>query len=157
MEFHLLRMCLYGKIPALSTARCALFHTCETSSLQIRAIPPDDSPDLLVVWPVARVRAIVRITLLDMVRKPPSRPYHDPDMPLRVVTGMGRNSKDGEAVIKVRAMSDESMEEHPLPSPLRCRVIPFDLSARACSVGGHLYPYNRSRFAFPSFLSRIGL
>ena len=47
-------------------------------------------------------RATVRIALLDMIRKPESRGYHDPTRPLNIVTGMGNNSKDGEAVIKVR-------------------------------------------------------
>lgn len=50
-------------------------------------------------------RATVRIALLDMIRKPESRGFHDPTTakPLNIVTGMGNNSKDGEAVIKVRA------------------------------------------------------
>lgn len=46
-------------------------------------------------------RATVRIALLDMVRKPSERGYHDPTQPMNIITGMGNNSKDGEAVIKV--------------------------------------------------------
>lgn len=50
-------------------------------------------------------RALVRIVLLDMVRKPKTREYHDATRTLRIITGMGNNSKDGEAVIKVRRVA----------------------------------------------------
>ena len=46
-------------------------------------------------------RAAVRVVLLDMARQPTSRPFHDPAQELLIITGMGNNSKDGEAVIKV--------------------------------------------------------
>jgi len=41
------------------------------------------------------------VVLLDMARQPKSRPFHDPAQELLIITGMGNNSKDGEAVIKV--------------------------------------------------------
>lgn len=59
----------------------------------------------------ARFRATVRIALLDMVRKPSERGYHDPAQPMNIITGMGNNSKDGEAVIKVRIDLYEKKEE----------------------------------------------
>lgn len=43
--------------------------------------------------------------LLDMARKPSSRPFHDAEQELSIITGMGNNSKDGEAVIKVRPLA----------------------------------------------------
>ncbi|CAN0155751.1 unnamed protein product [Hapterophycus canaliculatus] len=52
---------------------------------------------------VSTALAAVRVVLLDMARKPSSRPYHDPAQELSIITGMGNNSKDGEAVIKVRS------------------------------------------------------
>ncbi len=42
------------------------------------------------------------MVLLDMARNPKSRPFHDPAQELLIITGMGNNSKDGEAVIKVQ-------------------------------------------------------
>lgn len=41
------------------------------------------------------------MVLLDMVRKPSTRGFHDAAQKLSIITGMGNNSKDGEAVIKV--------------------------------------------------------
>lgn len=40
-----------------------------------------------------------------MARKPSTRPFHDPTQELLIITGMGNNSKDGEAVIKVQYSS----------------------------------------------------
>lgn len=37
-----------------------------------------------------------------MARKPKTRAFHDAKQELLIITGMGNNSKDGEAVIKVR-------------------------------------------------------
>lgn len=48
--------------------------------------------------------ALVRIALLDMARKPKERPYHESNRQLKIITGMGNNSKDGEAVIKPLVM-----------------------------------------------------
>lgn len=53
-----------------------------------------------MIWYVGR--AAVRVVLLDMMRKPTSRDYHESSRSLHIVTGMGNNSKDREAVIKVR-------------------------------------------------------
>lgn len=61
-------------------------------------------------------RALVRIALLDMARKPKERPYHESNRQLKIITGMGNNSKDGEAVIKVRAL--ELLLRYPLISHL---------------------------------------
>ncbi|CAM9275810.1 unnamed protein product [Ectocarpus sp. 8 AP-2014] len=42
----------------------------------------------------------VQVALLDVIRRPLRRPYWSGDKRWRIVTGMGNNSKDGEAVIK---------------------------------------------------------
>lgn len=46
-------------------------------------------------------RATVQIALLDVMRKPSSRSFWSGKKRLRIITGMGHNSKDGEARIKV--------------------------------------------------------
>ena len=45
----------------------------------------------------------MQIALLDVVRKPEKRGYWGGQGILRVITGVGNNSRDGEAVIKVKA------------------------------------------------------
>jgi pentatricopeptide repeat protein len=45
-------------------------------------------------------RAAVRSALYNMIRKPAERFHHNPAEPLRIVTGMGKHSEDGVAVIK---------------------------------------------------------
>lgn len=57
-----------------------------------------------------------------MARKPKDRPFHDPKQDLLIVTGMGNNSKDGEAVIKVRAPLSRSF----LPLLLWCGFVFLD-------------------------------
>eukprot|EP00904_Undaria_pinnatifida_P007122 jgi/Undpi1/353/HiC_scaffold_1.g00349.m1 len=49
---------------------------------------------------VSTALAAVRVVLLDMMRRPSTRDYHDANRSLHIVTGMGNNSKDREAVIK---------------------------------------------------------
>lgn len=47
-------------------------------------------------------RATVKVALLDVVRRPKGRAHWKRgDKRLRIITGMGNNSKDNEAVIKV--------------------------------------------------------
>ena len=46
-------------------------------------------------------RATVEVALLDVVRRPEGRAHWRGGKQLRIITGMGNNSKDKEAVIKV--------------------------------------------------------
>lgn len=46
----------------------------------------------------------MQVALLDVVRRPEGRAHWSGDKRLRIITGMGNNSKDNEAVIKVRKL-----------------------------------------------------
>ncbi|CAB1112967.1 unnamed protein product [Ectocarpus sp. CCAP 1310/34] len=89
---------------------------------------------------VSTALAAVRVVLLDMARKPSTRPFHDPTQELLIITGMGNNSKDGEAVIKPRVMellSDMGLEPSMMRNNEGCIVLqPADLQAYMARTAG---------------------
>ncbi|KAG5181304.1 hypothetical protein JKP88DRAFT_321710 [Tribonema minus] len=60
----------------------------------------DDNKVDLHSFTLNTARAAVRSALTDMLRQPSGRPFHDPAAPMHIITGVGRRSEEGVAVIK---------------------------------------------------------